>query len=63
MTTNHPSVGKATNDYSGERLMTYDGEGRELGSYTRAQAIARWGAAAVTVETNDIGITTITIRT
>lgn len=59
--TNHPSYGRSSGDYSGNRLMTYDGDGTELGSYTPAQAVAKWGSKRVTIETNDDGIETITI--
>ena len=59
--TNHPSFGRSSGDYSGNRLMTYDGDGRELGSYTPAQAAAKWGREHITVETNDEGIQTITV--
>ena len=58
---NHPSYGRSSNDYSGTRCMVYDGEGREMGSYTPAQARERWGASHVTIETNDEGVQTITI--
>ncbi len=60
--TNHPSFGLSAGDYSGNRLMTYDGEGRELGAYTIAQATEKWGAVNVAVEINDDGIKTITVN-
>jgi hypothetical protein len=58
---NHPSFGQSADDYSGKRLMTYDGEGRELGAYTPAQARAKWGKDHITIETNDEGTQTITV--
>jgi hypothetical protein len=58
--TNHPGFGRSSSDFSGNRLMTYDGEGRELGAYTPAQAVAKWGEDHVTIETNE-GVQTITI--
>lgn len=60
--TNHPSYGRSAGDYSGERLMAYDGEGRELGAYTIAQAAEKWGSAHIAVEINDDGIETITVN-